>query len=79
MEPRARMGRNLDTCKRGPPPIKLIGYEQREDAVTSGGSRQWQTHTHTHKQCPSSYTGWMEPQARVERNLDTCERGPTTN
>ena len=40
---------NLDTCKRGPPLIQLIGYEQRENAVGVGGA--WNvkhTHTHTH-------------------------------
>ena len=36
---------HLDTCKRGPPLIKLMGYELWEDAVGDGGSRQWQTHT----------------------------------
>ena len=40
MEPRALIERNLDACKRGPPLIKLIGYEHREDAVGGGGSRQ---------------------------------------
>ena len=48
MEPRAKIGSNLDTCKLGSPLIKLMGYEHREDAVGGGGSRQWQTHTHTH-------------------------------
>ena len=47
MEPPAMIGRDLDTCKRGPPLFKLLGYEHREDAVGGGGSRQWQTHTHT--------------------------------
>ena len=47
MEPQARIGRNFDTCKRGPPLIKLVGYEHREDAVGGGGSGQWQTHTHS--------------------------------
>ena len=47
MEPRSMIGRDLDTCKRGPPLIKLMGYEHREDAVGGGGSRQWQTHTNT--------------------------------
>ena len=42
------IGSNLDTCKRGPPLIKLMGYEHREDGVEGEGSRQWQTHTHTH-------------------------------
>ena len=52
----------LDTCKRGPPLIKLMGYELRNGTVGCEGSRQWQTHTctHTHIQCPSWYTGWME-------------------
>ena len=47
MEPRARMGLNLDTCKRGHPLIKLVGYEHRVDAMGGGGSKKWQTHTHT--------------------------------
>ena len=46
-EPRARIGRNLDTCNCGPQLIKLMGNEYREDAVGSGGSMKWQTHTHT--------------------------------
>ena len=29
------------------PLIKLMGYELQKDAVWDGGSRQWQTHTHT--------------------------------
>ena len=33
MELRAMIGRDLDTCKRGPPLIKLMGYEHRENAV----------------------------------------------
>ena len=40
MEPRAKIGSNLDTCKRGCPLIKLMGYEHQEDAVVGGGSRQ---------------------------------------
>ena len=47
MEPRARMGRNLDIRKRGPPLIKLVGYKHRVVAVGGGGSKKWQTHTHT--------------------------------
>ena len=46
MEPRARMGRNLDTRKRGSTLIKLVGYEHRVDALGGSGSKQWQTHTH---------------------------------
>ena len=37
MDPQAMIGPNLDTCKRGPTLIKL-----------GVGSKQWQTHTHTH-------------------------------
>ena len=47
MEPRTKIGSNLETWKRGPPLLKLMFYEHREDAVVGGGSRQWQTHTHT--------------------------------
>ena len=49
MEPRAKIGRYLHTCKRGPTLIKLMGYEHREEAVGGRGSRQCQTHTHTHR------------------------------
>ena len=38
MKPRARIGRNLDTCRRGPPLIKLMGYQHRAEAVGGGGS-----------------------------------------
>ena len=72
----AMIGSNLDTCRRGPPLMKILGYEHRKDAVGCGGSRQWQTHTRTHPQFSSCYTGWMEPRARIGRNLDTCKRGP---
>ena len=47
MELRAMIGRDLDTCKRGPTLIKLVSYEHLEEAVGGGGSKQWQTHTHT--------------------------------
>ena len=59
MEPRATIRRNLDTCRRGPPLIQLIGYEQREDAVGVGGA--WNVkHTHTHTQSVTRDTqgGW---------------------
>ena len=39
MEPRAKIGRNLDTCMHGPPLIELMGYEHRGDALGVGGSR----------------------------------------
>ena len=48
MQPRAMIGSNLDTCRRGPPQIQLMSYEHQEDAVGGGGSSQCQTHTHTH-------------------------------
>ena len=48
MEPRSRTRRNLDTCRRGCPLIKLMGYEHREDAVGVWGSKLCQTHTHKH-------------------------------
>ena len=79
MEPRARIGRNLDTCKRGRTLIKLMGYEHREDAVVGGRSKQCQTHKHSHAQCPSLYTGWMELRSKIGRNLDACKRGPPAN
>ena len=52
MEPRARIGCNIDTCKRVRPPIiKLKGYEQRENiggGEGAGNSKHTQTHRHTH-------------------------------
>ena len=51
MEPRARIGRKLDTCQRCPPLIKLMGHEHREDAIGGGGmcnGKHTHTHTHTH-------------------------------
>ena len=56
--------------------IKLMGYKHREDAVGVGEKAPTHTHTHTHTQCPSLYTGWMEPQVRIGHILDTCRRGP---
>ena len=47
MEPRARIGRNLDTSKCSPSLNKLVGYKHQEDAVGGGGSKQWQTNTQT--------------------------------
>ena len=49
MEPRLRIGRNLDTCQRGPPLIKFMGYEHPEDAVGGRGAGNGK---HTHTQCP---------------------------
>ena len=48
------IGNNLDTCRRGPPLIKLIGCEHREDAVgVEGAWNVKHTHTHAHTQCHS--------------------------
>ena len=40
------LGSNLDTCRRGSPLIKLVGYEHREDAVGGAGHGG---HTYTHR------------------------------
>ena len=60
MEPRSRTGRNLDSCTRGPPVIKLMGYEHREDAVGGRRSMQCQTHTQkrTHSVLRDTQGGW---------------------
>ena len=53
------IGNNLNTCRRGPPLIKLMGYEQLEDAVGVEGA--WNIkHTHTHTQSVTRDTqgGW---------------------
>ena len=60
MEPLSRTESNLDTCRRGPPLIKLMGYEHRDDAVGGGGSMQCLTHTHkrTHSVPRDTQGGW---------------------
>ena len=51
MEPRSKTEGNLDTCRRGPPLIKLNGYEHREDAVGEWGEHAMSnTHTQMHTQ-----------------------------
>ena len=75
MEPRAMIGRNLDTCKRSLPLIKLMGNEHRVDVVEGEGAGNGK---HTHTVSPW-YTGWIEPRAMVGSNLDTCKRDPPTN
>ena len=52
---------NLDTCRRGPSLIKLMGYEQREDAVGVGGAwnvNYTHAHTHTHSVTRDAQGGW---------------------
>ena len=60
--------RQLDTCKRGPPLIKLMGYELREVAVGCEGSRQWQTHTctHTYSVLRDTQGGWSIRKDRTQ-------------
>ena len=58
MESQARIGHNIDTCRRGPPLIRLMGYEHRENALGCWGSRQWQTNTHTHSVPRDTQGGW---------------------
>ena len=57
------IGSNLDTCRHRPPLIKLMGYEQGEDAVRVGGA--WNvkhTHTHTHSVTRDTQGGWSPVQ-----------------
>ena len=58
MESWARIGHNIDTCRRDPPLIKSLGYEHREYIVGGGGSRQFQTHTHTDSVLRDTQGGW---------------------
>ena len=58
VEPRAMIRSNHDTCRHGPPLIKIMGYQHREDAVGGGGSKQWQTHTHTQSVHRDTQDGW---------------------
>ena len=48
------IGSNLDTCRRGPPLIKLMGYEHREHAGGVGGAGNGK---HTHAHCPRDPQG----------------------
>ena len=60
------IGSKLDTCWRGPPLIKLMGYEQREEAlgVREAGKGK---HTHTHTHCVPRDTegGWNLGQGSI--------------
>ena len=57
MEPRATIKRNLDTRRRGPPIIKLLGNQHREDAVGVWGAGNVK-HTHTHNVPRDTQGGW---------------------
>ena len=74
VKPRAMIRCNHDTCKRGPTLIKLVGYEHLEKAVGGGGSKHWQTHTHTVSPVIHRV---VKPRAMIRCNHDTCKRGPT--
>ena len=78
MEPRAKIGRNHETCMRGSPLIESMGYEHRVDEVGGGGSRQWQTttHTHTHTNTVSFVIHRVvKPRSMIRSNHDTCKNG----
>ena len=71
MESRTRIGRNLDTCKRGPTLIKLMGYKHRDDAVGGGGASNG-----NHTVSLVIHTVDVAS-ARIGRNLYTCKHDPT--
>ena len=56
--PEQGIDHHIYTCWRGPPRIKLMDYEHREDAVRGGRNRQCQTHTHTHSVPRDTKGGW---------------------
>ena len=53
------IGSYLDTCRRGPPLIKLMGYEQCKEALGVGEAGKGK-HTHIHTQSVPRDTqgGW---------------------
>ena len=65
MEPRARITHNLDTCRRGPPLIKLMSYEHREDAVVGAGKGK-HIHTHMHNVPRDTQDGWSLGKDRTQ-------------
>ena len=65
MEPRARIRQNLDTCRRGPPLIKLMSYEHREDAVGGKGKGK-HIHTQTHSVPRDTQDGWSLGKDRTQ-------------
>ena len=59
MEPRAKIGSNLDTWKRGPPLLKIMFYEHREDLVGGGGwGEQAMPNTHPNSVPSDTLGGW---------------------
>ena len=73
MEPRARIGPNIYTCWRGPPPIQLLGYEHREDAVGGGGPGKCQ---HTHSFHRDTQGGWNHGQGSETILTHVCLAPP---
>ena len=65
MEPRARIKHSLDTCRRGPPLIKLMSYEHREDAVGGAGMGK-HIHTHMHSVPRDTQDGWSLGKDRTQ-------------
>ena len=57
------IGSNLDTCRRGPSLIILIGYEEREDTWEQARAN---THTYTHSVHRDTQDGWS-----LEQGSDT--------
>ena len=65
MEPRARIRHSLDTSRRGPPLIKLMSYEHREDAVRGAGKNK-HIHTHMHSVPRDTQDGWSLGKDRTQ-------------
>ena len=65
MKHRARIRHNLDTCRRGPPLIKLMSYDHREDAVGGAGKGK-HIHTHTHSVPRDTQDGWSLGKDRTQ-------------
>ena len=65
MEPRARIRHNLDTCRRGPPLIKLMSYKHWEDAVGGAGKGK-HIHTHMNSVPRDTQDGWSLGKDRTQ-------------
>ena len=74
MKPWARIRHNLDTCRRGPPLIKLMSYDHREDAVGGAGKGK---HIHTHRTVSLVIHRMDGASARIGHKIDTRWRAPT--
>ena len=74
VEPRSMIRSNHDTCRHGPPLIKLMGYEHQEDAMRGRGSKQCQIHTHTQTVFFVIHRV-VEPRSMIRTTHDTCRHG----